>query len=176
MHSSLNQVTRSTVKRSAMIDGNPEWDEVHGTTKALKGRAAKWPSVQTSCRQHPSPLSDGSAIIGVLLRVTSRLLYRILLSIPCDLVTRHLEQIDVELVLESDEVDKDIGDLLRHLPFVFGGQRSALLFSPPLAALKELSRLHNQSRCQVFRRVELIPIALRREAAQRVSKASNPRS
>ena len=97
------------------------------------------------------------------------LLRRVLLLVARNLAPDRGVEVDADLVGEPQEVDLDVGDLLRDplVERVAGPDRARLRLVEPLEDLQQFRRLHRERGGEVLRGVELLPVAGIGEALER---------
>ena len=100
----------------------------------------------------------------------ARALRRVLLRVDLHLAPRRRGQVDAQLVGEPHQVEQHVGHLVADLRQLLCRQPARLVFAQPLEVLEQLGRLDAERHRQVLRRVELIPVALVGEAAQRLGE------
>ena len=89
----------------------------------------------------------------------------ILFLVPCDLSIHGLEEIDVQVVCQLGEIDRDIGDLFLDLGSVALDARIDLVRSFPEKVLEQFSGLEGNRDRHVLGIVELCPVALVAESS-----------
>jgi hypothetical protein len=80
-----------------------------------------------------------------------------------------LNQINPQLITDSDQINKNIRKLLFDLFQLFLGKLCALLLRQPLEMFDQLRGLGNESHGKVLRRMKLVPVTLLCELPQSIS-------
>lgn len=97
-------------------------------------------------------------------------MYRVLSRINLKLGLCDGDWIDAQGIGKLDQVEQDIGNLSAYCFKLLLRQRATLRLRKPLEVLQQFGGFDDQCRCQVLRRVKLLPVPFSRKLVQLFSK------